>query len=759
MELKTFSNVRKVNCTLQCADSCEQLSFSEHPENPKQTAPFKVRYTQGFLDSEVNNFSSNEKEIKNTFSLNKNQFGNRQFVNNVAVTPELMRLIGYFLAEGHVTNVINQTGFTLNINEKEYIEDVTTILKNLTGRKISIRHPNSGSTQILIHSKEWATFFDNFCGKKKEKHVPSFSWTLSKELFLEMLKGYIRGDAHKTGEYSITVKSVSKRLITEFVWLCKINGISCTLGQEYNKPHKLPQGTMFKGSLVYILSIPKSELLGEFYRTRNKFSPFPRDKTFPIDGLKQVYRQIKPKMFNSHRPEQMALKKKCCNLRRIQKVLTWFSEFQSVEPNEESRKIISNYNSLFNSDVGTVKIKRIVKKDREKVFDVSVEETEAFFGNYYPILLHNSGGKGFHIIVPWKAFPEEINEVKTKDMFPEWPRIICEYLKILARPILEKEILESGDEYKKLGTEGVKCNSCGNLADKHRKVSYFCPSCLIEESSKQLASSEKKEKKCGQCRKPMILKEERDFFFCSKCNKDSLAIPSNFSQSMDVFGILGLDLVLVSPRHLFRTPYSLHEKTAFSSCVLEESEIAHFSPNDADPLKIKIRDFYPDSFPGEAKNLIVQALEWNGDRTRNLEKTEPARERKFEEIKVDKSSITYPPSIKKILEGMADGRKRALFVLINFFRYLNFTREEVNPKIEEWNKKNDKPLKIGYVKAQLDWAYRNKKMLPPNYDKPYYRDIGIIPEEEEMRAKNPVSYVIRKQYRSKKKRNVTPIKI
>ncbi|MBU3912539.1 MAG: hypothetical protein KKE50_00445, partial [Nanoarchaeota archaeon] len=46
-------NVRKVNCTLQCADSCEQLSFSEHPENPKQTAPFKVRYTQGFLDFQI----------------------------------------------------------------------------------------------------------------------------------------------------------------------------------------------------------------------------------------------------------------------------------------------------------------------------------------------------------------------------------------------------------------------------------------------------------------------------------------------------------------------------------------------------------------------------------------------------------------------------------------------------------------------------------------------------------------------------------
>ena len=38
------SHVRKVNSRLQAGDSCEQLSFSEHPENPK--------HTQGFLDDE-----------------------------------------------------------------------------------------------------------------------------------------------------------------------------------------------------------------------------------------------------------------------------------------------------------------------------------------------------------------------------------------------------------------------------------------------------------------------------------------------------------------------------------------------------------------------------------------------------------------------------------------------------------------------------------------------------------------------------------
>jgi hypothetical protein len=39
-----------------------------------------------------------------------------------------------------------------------------------------------------------------------------------------------------------------------------------------------------------------------------------------------------------------------------------------------------------------------------------------------------SGGKGFHIIVPWNAFPEIFNGHETRMMFPEWPRIICQFI-------------------------------------------------------------------------------------------------------------------------------------------------------------------------------------------------------------------------------------------------------------------------------------------------------------------------------------------
>ena len=33
-----------------------------------------------------------------------------------------------------------------------------------------------------------------------------------------------------------------------------------------------------------------------------------------------------------------------------------------------------------------------------------------------------SGGKGFHIILPFKAFPKEFQGLQTKDQFPDWPR-------------------------------------------------------------------------------------------------------------------------------------------------------------------------------------------------------------------------------------------------------------------------------------------------------------------------------------------------
>ncbi len=706
------------------------------------------------FNSASNPLCKTKRWVTNKFTFSKNQFVSKTIRKKVQLNGDLMRLIGYFLAEGHTTKIINQTGFSFNIKEKEYIEDCVSLLNNLTGRKISLRHPNPSTTQIMIHSKEWHDFFKENCGEKKDKHIPEFSWGLPKPLFLEMLRGYIRGDGYKVGEYGIEVKSVSKRLIKEFIWLCKLNRISCSLSYENNKPHRLPQGNYFKGSFVYILKIPKSELSSlEFKRPRNKFSPFPGDLVFPVDGLKRVYQKIKPKMFNHHRLEQMTLKKKKANLPRIFKVLEWFEKFGSIEADEECRNITKNYRNLFNSDISIVDVKKITREEKQKVYDVSVEETESFFGNDFPILLHNSGNKGFHIIVPWQAFPKEVYGQKTKDMFPKFPRLICQYLTEVACPILEEEIEKEEIKFTSKLDKGTICLKCKKISEEFSRVILLCPVCKREESSE--VAGEPKKKKCPDCRKEMVEKAKKEFYRCKNCNIDSIHNPDNFRSSIDLFKVLGVDVVLVSPRHLFRMPYSLHEKTALASVVIDKKKIREFQVKDANPLKVVVKEFLPNAREEEARELLIQAIDWGRERKQDSKK-KPESPSGFKEIVIkDLTPNLYPPCMTEILKGLKqDGRKRALFILFNFFKSLKLGPDEIEKRIEEWNKTNYKPLKEGYIRSQLNWHSRQKAVLPPNCDKPHYKDLAVCKSDGFCRyVKNPVNYVIKKNFLLMKERS------
>lgn len=276
-----------------------------------------------------------------------------------------------------------------------------------------------------------------------------------------------------------------------------------------------------------------------------------------------------------------------------------------------------------------------------------------------------SGSKGFHIIVPWKAFPPTFSGNNTKDMFPEWPRAISLYLNDLIKPKLIERITE--------------------LTTKKNYVKD-------EEESKKVAP----------------------------------------------------DIILVSSRHLFRAPYSLHEK-GLSSVVINEEELKNFNPKLADPFRVKIKNFYPQAKENEAQELLISALDWYKEKNKEEKKTA----RKFEDVKIDKSKIAYPPCLINIMKGLQDGRKRALFILLNYFRSLNLEWEEIEKKLEEWNQKNKPPLKQGYILSQLSWHKRQKKILPPNCDKDYYKGIGVCSEEEKdalcRKIKNPINYTIMKQ--------------
>ena len=370
-----------------------------------------------------------------------------------------------------------------------------------------------------------------------------------------------------------------------------------------------------------------------------------------------------------------------------------------------------------------------------------------------------SGSKGWHIIVPWKAFPEKISGEETKNLFPELPRKLLDYLRFESEKIMANKLPKDFEkqfrnvEIKK----GVKCLKCNEIASEYIITDFFCDKCGIGEQRKLEKNNEQK-LKCPSCKKEFKIKNKKSFYECKKCQKNSKKDKDNFLVGViktDLFELMGLDLVLISPRHLFRMPYSLHEKTSLASVVINPKNISKFNPGDADPLKIEIKDFYPKAKKDEAKEFVLKALDWcSMNRPKILKKSFKNYDYKKIEIKKIKDK-NFPPCVKKILAGISDGKKRALFILINLFRSVGMEKELLEQKIYEWNKKNTPSLEDKYLSSQLNWSYKNKPILPPNC-KSFYEEIGICsPDNLCTRIKNPTNYVVLKNPNSKKKNNKT----
>ena len=420
----------------------DKLVVGDYLITPK-TKP--VQKSKKKIDFEYKN--GNGKTIKESVTLNK----------------KILKLIGYYLGDGHIS-VNNNIGFSFNVKEIKFIDEVKDMIskmyhgdyfKNESEKITKLRNsgvcvrdlvnhtnmssamiekviynkyipsvkglsynesqPNSGEHQINMNSGKWFNFFNTFCGRgAHNKSLPSFVWALGKSDVLELLRGYINSDGHKLGKYKYRIKSVSGRLITELCWLLKLHGISCSIYDEKIKPHKMPNGTIFKGSYVHMIDISKSEIDNI---EMNKFSPEHSDRLLPTKYLKYIYNVCKPKRFEEHRKEHVVLRKENANYKRIIGVIKWFKEFKSKDFDKKSLEYIKRYEDLIKSDVGFVRIKNITTGKTEKVYDISVNGTENFFGGKYPILLHNSGSKGFHFCIDERYITTRISPIKRPGVF------------------------------------------------------------------------------------------------------------------------------------------------------------------------------------------------------------------------------------------------------------------------------------------------------------------------------------------------------
>ncbi|MGC9079308.1 MAG: hypothetical protein ACP5G1_01070 [Nanopusillaceae archaeon] len=325
-----------------------------------------------------------------------------------------------------------------------------------------------------------------------------------------------------------------------------------------------------------------------------------------------------------------------------------------------------------------------------------------------PIYIKYSGGKGFHIAIPWEIFPETVNiykkediiEEETRKLFPDLARVLALYISSQIKDTLKKIILYKFSE-EQLNEFGVK------------DISNFDPYDIIE-----------------------------------------------------------IDTILISTRHLIRGLYSINEKTGSLSIPIKENFIEKI-----DKEYSKIGNYSYEGIPfltedlerkesEDLKKLINSALLWKTNN--DLEITEIAKKaekykneenekeirKDIEEIKVKRINIDeslFPPCIKTILSGeVEDGRKRSVFILINFLANIGWDWDKIEKYIKEWNDKLSEPLRERYIEYQIEWHKKlyknNKRYLTPNCDNEiYYKEIGVCkPDEICKLIKNPLSYPIKK---------------
>lgn len=229
--------------------------------------------------------------------------------------------------------------------------------------------------------------------------------------------------------------------------------------------------------------------------------------------------------------------------------------------------------------------------------------------------------------------------------------------------------------------------------------------------------------------------------------------------SQEILGISGeelseqilIDAVLISPRHLFRAPYSLHEKSWLASVPVDN--INNFVPEMAEPSLIDDPidlDFSSFKENKNVEKLVIASLLFKeSERWEKISKIVSAVNIKvrIRESKPRKKR-ELAPCIKNILKGLKDGRKRAVFILINYFRRLGYDWEEIRRILYEWNQKNEEPLKEKYIDYQLEWHKRKEeegiKYLPPNCNRlEYYQDMGVCEKDKNPKCegmRNPLSY-------------------
>lgn len=174
---------------------------------------------------------------------------------DIPLNEDFARLLGYYLAEGCVTQTTNSPNsytlyFTLSPNEYELAYNIRSLIAKTLGLKAGVvKRPTS--IAVTLKKASAALLFKTLCGERAStKRVPEVLFNVKRPIVESFLQAYIEGDGHIYPDGKVSVTTISRNLAYGIAWLALKLGYLPSL-YESKLPEKKVEGRAVRQNTSY----------------------------------------------------------------------------------------------------------------------------------------------------------------------------------------------------------------------------------------------------------------------------------------------------------------------------------------------------------------------------------------------------------------------------------------------------------------------------------------------------------------------------
>jgi len=335
------------------------------------------------------------------------------------ITPQLMRFLGLYVAEGHCDK--RQIGFTFNKEEKEFVKEVTDFAV-MHGINYTVENRDEKNCiRVKVFGGILANLMQKWCNKgAKQKRIPDFVFSSSFENRQHFLDALYQGDGHNTpARNQLMHTTVSKTLANQLLYLWTFQGV---VAFQIQKKFK---GLGKNPSLAYITTV-----YGEDIQKSHVFKTHVHTKTSYHSFIPKKYiQEFNPKCALSHTRQIFSSLGLAYTQRQFEKYAHFFelaetttdknilsedmnqhniqyleskgfiystsNQIQLTQKYQRLQQKILAIQQFLDSDLCLLKIKSIKKLSlkHQWVYDISVPDAENFVAGYGGISAHNTRGQ------------------------------------------------------------------------------------------------------------------------------------------------------------------------------------------------------------------------------------------------------------------------------------------------------------------------------------------------------------------------------